>query len=401
MHQYFLTPDKAGGTRSFEMARRLVAHGHEVHMLTTWFDSKPPTTGRGWFSREVDGIIVHWLPVPYSNKMGFARRLWAFIRFAFGAGRKASKIGGDVIFATSTPLTIAIPAVHAKRRLKIPMVFEVRDLWPEVPIAMNILRNSLLIRLARWLEKYAYRNADRIVALSPGMADGVVCAGYDRDRIFVIPNSCDLELFKSSQAAARSFRDQYRHIGDGPIILYPGTLGRVNGVSWLVDLAVRVRVERPDIQFVVIGDGVERDFVMRRAEDEGVLNETFYLIPPLAKRAIVSAYAAASAVISLCIDNPALHANSANKFFDALASSTPILINYGGWQKDLIEGYGAGVALDPDINLAAPALINFMSSSDVLTASGLAARQLGEDRFSRDALAQKMEDVLLGVVKSI
>jgi len=333
--------------------------------------------------------------------MGFVRRLWAFMRFALGAGRKACAIGGDIIFATSTPLTIAIPAVHAKHRLKVPMVFEVRDLWPEVPIAMKVLRNPLLIGLANWLERYAYRNADHVVALSPGMADGVARHGYEGDRVTVIPNSCDLELFRSIQAAERSFRAQYAHIGNGPIVLYPGTLGRVNGVSWLVDLAVSVRAKRPDIRFVVIGDGVERDLVARRAEEAGVLNETFYLIPPLSKRAIVSAYAAASVIISLCIDIPALHANSANKFFDALASATPVAINYGGWQKDLIEEFKIGVALDPSVDLAALAFIDFMSSSAGLAAAGLAARRLGENKFSRDILARKLESVLLGVVKSI
>ena len=136
LHQYFTTPNMSGGTRSYEMAKRLVAAGHEVHMVTSWVKETDKTD---WYEQEVDGIHVHWFPNPYNNKMSFRRRIQMFFRFAFAAMKKISSIKADVIFATSTPLTIAIPGVLGARKQKIPMVFEVRDLWPEVPIAMKIL----------------------------------------------------------------------------------------------------------------------------------------------------------------------------------------------------------------------------------------------------------------------
>src|SRR5699024_5606020 len=106
LHQYFNTPDMAGGTRSYEMARRLVAWGHEVHMVTSW---REPTDKHGWFTSVEAGIQVHWLPLPYGNYMGYRERIQAFLLFAWKAARKAASIPADVIFATSTPLTIAIP----------------------------------------------------------------------------------------------------------------------------------------------------------------------------------------------------------------------------------------------------------------------------------------------------
>src|SRR6185295_8166233 len=112
LHQYFNTPDMAGGTRSYEMARRLVAAGHEVHMVTTW---REPTDKTGWFVTSEAGITVHWLPVPYSNYLSYARRIRAFLRFAWASSRKAAALPGDVVFATSTPLTVAVPGIYASR----------------------------------------------------------------------------------------------------------------------------------------------------------------------------------------------------------------------------------------------------------------------------------------------
>ena len=173
LHQYFNTPEMSGGTRSYEMARRLVAMGHEVNMITSW---REDDGRKGWFETAEAGIKVHWLPVPYSNKMGFKERISAFFRFAWGAARKAASLPADVVFATSTPLTIALPGVYAARRQKAPMVFEVRDLWPELPIAIGALKNPFLQFMARQLELFAYRNSKAIVALSPGMRDGVESA---------------------------------------------------------------------------------------------------------------------------------------------------------------------------------------------------------------------------------
>ena len=140
LHQYFNTPNMSGGTRSYEMARRLVDRGHEVHMVTSSRDGKPSGRhARGWTETVEAGIQVHWCSVPYSNHMSSRRRLGAFAKFSRLAARKATALRGDVVFATSTPLTIALPAVYAARRRSIPMVFEVRDLWPEMPIAVGAL----------------------------------------------------------------------------------------------------------------------------------------------------------------------------------------------------------------------------------------------------------------------
>src|SRR5690606_13633164 len=112
LHQYFNTPRMAGSIRSYEMARRLVDRGHEVHMVTSDRGDVPRSTAK-WATTEEDGILVHWTHVPYSNHMSLERRLRAFLTFSMRAASKAAALGGDVVFATSTPLTIALPALYA------------------------------------------------------------------------------------------------------------------------------------------------------------------------------------------------------------------------------------------------------------------------------------------------
>lgn len=395
LHQYFVTPAMAGGTRSYEMARRLVDAGHEVHVITS---DRRADGRRAWRTESVRGITVHWYPVSYENGMTFTSRVWAFLKFAVAATFRAVKVGGDVVFASSTPLTIALPAVVSKRALRVPMVFEVRDLWPEMPIAVGALKNPIAVNLARWLERWAYRNSDRIVALSPGMAAGVVKAQYPSDRVTVIPNASDLDLFgrtsKSSDGPLRAKAE------DGPIVLYAGTFGLVNDVAYLVRVAEVAMTLDSEVRFVVMGSGAQENLIRQAAESCGVLGENFSIEAPLPKEDMPAVLATAAVCLSLFAPIPEMEANSANKFFDALAAGRPVVINYGGWQEELLKASGAGIRISRDPATAARQIVELVSNPDLLTQMGTAARELAADRFSRDDLASDLMAVLTSAVNA-
>lgn len=399
LHQYFNTPQDSGGTRSYEMARRLVANGHRVELITSYRNVLEGGMG-SWFETEECGIHVHWLPVPYSNAMTYRERILAFFKFAFGAARKTSELQADVIFATSTPLTIALPAVYAARRKRIPMVFEVRDLWPELPIAIGALRGRIFIGAALLLERWTYRNSARIVALSPGMKTGIVSKGYLEEKVHLIPNSADLELFDVSNEVGQQFRQRFKWLGTRPLVVYTGTIGKINGVDYLVRLAVEVRESFPDVCFLVVGDGAERAKVRQMAQEWGVLGQNFFMLESLTKAEMPMVLSAADIATSLFIDLPEMWANSANKFFDALASGTPVAINYRGWQAELLKETNAGFVLDArDISIAASQLVQALRDKQWIKKAGMAARILAEERFSRDKLAKELELVLLSAIK--
>jgi len=398
LHQYFNTPEMSGGTRSYEMARRLVAMGHEVHMITSW---REPRDDQAWFESNEAGIHVHWLPVAYSNNMSFADRIKAFFKFAYASAKKAASIQGDIVFATSTPLTIALPAVYVAKKQKVPMVFEVRDLWPELPIAMGALKSPITRFLAHRLEKFAYNNAASIVALSPGMRDGVVRAGYPASQVAVIPNSSDIAMFCFNASEGDDFRQQRTWLGERPLLVYTGTFGLINGVAYMVDLAVALQHLKSDVRILLIGNGIEFDKVNTAAESVGVLNKNLFIESQLPKKEIPSALSAATMASSLFIDKLEMQPNSANKFFDALAAGRPIMINYGGWQKELLENTGAGIVTwRMSIEDVAKKLDEVLHDPQWLDNASKASERLAQDYFDRDVLAKQLEEVLLSTLNN-
>lgn len=392
--QYFKTPEMSGGTRGFEMMRRVSRAGHQVTIVTSRLDSESRSS-TGWSVTEVEGMTVHWLAVPYSNRMSFRRRLLAFGRYALAARVRAANVAADLVFATSTPLTVALPAIHAARTSRVPMVFEVRDLWPELPIAVGAIRSPLAIWMARRLELWAYQNSEAVVALSPGMAAGVGATGYPENRIAVIPNACDSAFFQVGEERAAAFRAERTWLQDRPLLLYAGTMGRINDVGWLVPVAKELLRLDPGIAILIIGDGVEREAVMERARASGVLGHNVYFEGRLAKSEMPVAFGAASLGLNLAKDLPAIRNNSANKFFDALAAGVPVLVNYGGWQADLVESLGAGIVVRRGSPASIAAVIaGRVRDADWLSSASQAATRLGLERFERADLASKLIAVL-------
>ncbi len=397
LHQYFNTLEMSGGTRSYEMARSLVERGHIVHMITSIREPKH-NDNKKWVQTVENGIHVHWYPVPYANEMPYGERIRAFFAFSYKAASRAAGIKSDVVFATSTPLTIAIPAVYASKKLKVPMVFEVRDLWPEGPIAVGALKNPLAILAARWLERFAYRNSVRIIALSPGMKQGVVATGYPDKYITVIPNGCDLDLFSVEDEVRQALRSEHAWLQERPLVIYAGTLGLVNGVDYLARLASAVFSIDQEVRFVILGSGREEASLKIMASRLGVLDRNLFMLPAIPKYQMPAWLAAADIVTPTKSKIPGARSywmDSQNKFFDALAAGKPIAMNYGGWQTDLLKEINAGLELDvDDIDSAAAKLVSAIRNREWLEQAGAASRRLAETYFNRDQLAGLLEEVL-------
>lgn len=394
LHQYFNTPRMAGSIRSYEMARRLVSRGHEVHMVTSDRDEAPRSPDR-WTVTDEDGIVVHWTHVPYSNRMSLKRRLRAFFEFSIRAAGKAASLDGDVIFATSTPLTIALPAIYASRLRRIPMVFEVRDLWPDVPVALGALRNPIQRWAAYWLESLAYRSSAEIVTLAPGMKQAIVEKGYPAEQISVIPNGANFDLFGTGDSDM-ALREQFAWLGERPLCVYTGSVGRVHGVEYLVDLAFEVHRLDPKICFVILGDGSCVHEVQRIAEQRGVLDANFYMLGQRPKEDAVRWLRSADIALAT-MDGPEMLMRDSvlNKFFDALAASKPVAHNFEGFSATLAKRAGAGVILDrTNLPHAAKQLVSAVNDKSWLRSAAIAAERLGREHFNLDDLALRLEEAL-------
>ena len=388
IHQYFKTPLMNGGTRSYEMARRLVRKGHEVHMITCGYRSEDRSFS--WRTTNCDGIHVHWLNLKYDNRQSYLTRMCTFVGFALLASFRIRKLQYDLVFATSTPLTVAIPGIFASWRSGVPFVFEVRDLWPELPVAVGALKNRVFIRLCELLERFAYNSATHIIALSEGMKRGICEAGIDSDCVSVIPNGCDLELFQNDYLSA-VVADEVAQ----PSILYCGTLGHINGVEWLVRLASELKAIQSNIKILVVGDGAERGSLIELAKSMGVDESYIEFREPVSKAEVPALIATASVCVSVFLDLPEMRNNSANKVFDGMAGGKPIVINYGGWLHELIGQYEFGISVwNLEISVAAQRIHDFVSQPHNLKVAGENALKLAEENFDRNVLAEKFSLIL-------
>lgn len=382
IHQHFRHPGEAGGTRSWEFARRLAADGHTVTIVAA---GEPHPLDES----ATTGVVVRRIPTQYHTTMGEARRLVAFLQFSTTALTVASSIPADVVVATSTPLTVAVPGWAASRRWKAPLVLEIRDVWPEVPIALGYLKNPVLRIAARALEAFAYRSATRIIALSPGMQSSV--ASRTDKPVAMIPNACDFELFE----AARGEREQVREDRDWgrPTLVYAGGLGASYHPDWLCEMAVVLAARGVDL--VCFGAGGDLSGCRETVRRAGLAPERVFP-GPLSKAQMGGALAAADAALSSLAPNPTLDVNSLNKVFDGFAAGKPLFFNHGGWLTQAAAEVGAGWRVpESDVEEAGDIIAEHMGRPEWLSQAGRAAALLGRNRFDRDRLYEQFRHEIL------
>ena len=258
---------------------------------------------------------------------------------------------GDMILATSTPLTIGIPALVKKWIHKTPFIFEARDIWPEAVIAIGAIKNIFIKKILFFLESLIYKNASAIVTLSSDMRRSIVSRypKLDYKHIEVIENISEINRFQNGYDENISILSE--KIGFKPrfTVLYAGTFGKVNGISYVIKLAHKLININTEIIFVLVGDGIEKNLVTQEASDKKVLNKNVFILDSVPKSDLSQLYFECNMGSSFVLNIKELWANSANKFFDTLASGKPILINHEGWQKNEIREENIGYVLPAEI----------------------------------------------------
>lgn len=364
-------------------------------VITGHYDIGGLEMGKGGTQHQnIEGIEVIIVGTKYGNKMPFWKRIYSFIVFIFFSIVAGLKVKGvDVIFATSTPLTIGIPAMILKFLKRVPYVFEVRDEWPRIPIEMGLIRNRFLIRLLYILERMIYQKASAIVALSPGMAQGVRSVIGESKPITMVSNSSDLDTFTPNVDGSRIRSDRGWH--DKFVLLHFGAMGRANGLDFVVKVADRLRNES-QIKFILVGGGSERDRITKQTQKLHLSN--IEIIPPQPKTVLPEYVAACDVSMVIFASYPILEHNSANKLFDSLSAGKPVLLNYGGWHREVIEEAKAGLGCKQcDLNEFVENVLRLFGCRESLDAMGNNARKLAETHFSRDLLALKVLEAIENV----
>ncbi|MFA7062396.1 MAG: glycosyltransferase family 4 protein [Pedobacter sp.] len=402
-HQHFSTPSGSTGTRSYEMAQSLIAYGHSVTMVCG--SGSMASSGladipvNGVRRGIVDGIDVIELSLPYSNYDSFLKRAWVFMLYAWRSVLLALQLEYDLLFATSTPLTAGIPGIVMKLFRKKPFVFEVRDLWPELPREMGVITNSLILKGMDILEWLSYHSADACIGLSPGIVRGITRRNIPASRVTMIPNGCDLNLFKPE--GHKGVENIVGIDKDDFVAIFCGAHGIANGLDAVLDAAKVLKARSvQNIKFLFIGDGRLKPSLMELARKENLDNCIF--CDPVPKRELTKITASADAGLMILANVPAFYyGTSPNKFFDYIASGLPVVNNYPGWLSEIIGENDCGIAVPPaDPESFADALLAMRDNSERQRQMGLNARLLAESEFSREKLADKFVDFLEATYKN-
>ena len=380
LHQYFRTPEEGGAIRSYYLAKGLVEHGIEVELITSYNEPVAAT-------RIIDGITVHYLPVKYDNSDGIFKRIYAFFKFMRLARKKASEINNvDLVYATSTPLTIGVSAMKIKKDRNIPYYFEVRDLWPEAPFQMGVIRNKLLKRYLKRLESKVYKNADKIIALSPGIRDGIADLRPE-STISVIPNMSDIDFFKPEHKEPEL--EELFNTSNSFVISYFGAIGRANHLEYLLAAANTALRAGIQVKFFIIGEGSELSRLKYLTRQFGISN--LHFLPFQSKYNLRRVLNVTDAAYVSFISKPIMETNSPNKFFDALAAGKLIITNTKGWVKNIVEEEGCGFYYDPDYpEQFVHRIEGYLDNKEALSMAQARARQVAEEKFARAVQVQKL-----------
>jgi glycosyltransferase involved in cell wall biosynthesis len=380
LHQYFLTPEQGGAIRSYHLAKSMVEAGYEVEMITSHNHAH-------YHYANIEGIKVHYLPVYYENNLNFIGRITSFLKFIYRAYEKATEIEDvDYCYATSTPLTIGLIALWLRRLHRIKYDFEVRDLWPEAPIQMGVIKNFFVKKYLFYLEKKIYSKAERIITLSPGIMEAVHKKVPNKE-IHLIPNFSDCDFFhpeEKSPALEEKFTVKGKFV-----ISYFGALGKANHLEYLLEAAREAsKHSLENVHFIVAGKGSELGMIKEKVKKYDLHNINF--VGFINKERLHDLLNITDAVYISFANKPILETTSPNKFFDGLAAGKLMISNTKGWMKELIEKNECGFYYNPqnpaDFVLK---LLPYIHEANLLKKAQTNARKLGETEFCKDRMIEK------------
>jgi glycosyltransferase involved in cell wall biosynthesis len=395
IHQYFAGPAEPGGTRHYELAAHLVRQGHDCVVVASTLNftsGQRAVAGRGIVVEQMlDGIrVLRSYTVPTLHH-SFAGRVLALVSFMFTsvwAALRAGKV--DLVMGTSPPLFQAVSTWFVAALRRRPFLLEIRDLWPEFAIDIGVLKNPLLIWLARWVENFLYRRATHLLVNSPAYRDYLLAKGVPDDKITVIANGVDPDMFLPD-SDGRSFREELA-LGDKFVITYAGALGMANDIDTILRAAARLRSETR-IRFVLVGDGKERVNLQAKTKQFELANLVF--AGTRSKAAMAQVLAASDACVATLKDIPMFRTTYPNKVFDYMAAGRPTILAIDGVIRQVIDAAGGGIFVPPgDDRALATAAQSLCDDRARARALGLAARRYVVEHFNRRQQAEEFVRLL-------
>jgi glycosyltransferase involved in cell wall biosynthesis len=396
LHQYYLEDDDHGGSRWNEITKQWAEEGHQVQVIAgmmhyTSSEKRSEYKGK-WFKKKKQGSVnVIRCHVSESYNANFVGRLWAYFSFVFSsswAGLFKVKGKYDVIIVTSPPLFIGISGYLISLFKRIPFVFEIRDLWPESAIDTGVVTNKLIINLAYTLEKFIYKKASLINVLTPAFKDTLINnKGIAQEKIIFIPNAADFSLSDDlvQNFDVNKFKVE-NELENKFIITYVGAHGVANYLDQILETAQLLK--DTNVLFLLIGDGMEKSRLVKKASNENIQNVRF--INPVPKADVFKYILASDMGTSVLKNVETFKTVYSNKTFDYMACKKPILMAIDGVSRALVEQADAGVFVRPENAEDFAQKVKFyLSNSSEINRQGESGYQFAKENFDRMVLAKK------------
>ena len=344
IHQAFASPEDAGGTRHYELARRFVDEGHHFSIVAS---DLVYLSGKRFASNEreqdFDGVKVRRAWTYPSLHRSFVWRVVSFLSFMMTSVIVALKTRNvDLVVGTSPPIFQACSAWVVSVVKWRPFLLEIRDLWPEFAIDMGVLKNPVLIWLSRWLERFLYARANHLLVNSPAYRDYLIGLGIPAAKISFIANGVDPEMFRT--ARSKSGLREELGLADKYLVTYAGAMGMANNLEVVIE-AASLLSDLPEIHFLMVGDGKERLKLEDFSRRLNVTNVTFAGSRP--KSAMPAILAETDACLAVLLDIPMFRTTYPNKVFDYMAAARPVVLAIDGVIREVIEAADGGIAVPP------------------------------------------------------
>lgn len=400
---YFAPEIGAPQARLLEMSREFVARGHSVDAVTC-FPNHPTgllaegDRGRWRRTDAMGGVAVERCWSFVTPNRGFVKKTLGHLSFMvtgwFGLSRAKRRGRPDVVIVSS-PTFFSVLTAWAWCGLRgIPWVFEVRDLWPGVFVELGVLRNRLVIGLLERTEMFLYRRATRVVTVTTAFAANIACRGVPDAKLAVVTNGVDLERFTPG-APDEAFLDE-EDLRGRFVVLYLGAHGISHALGRVLD-AAHALLGVPDVLFVFVGEGAEKDELVAAAEERGLTNVRFR--PGVPKERVLQWYRAASAGLVPLRRVPLFRTFLPSKMFELLACGVPVLASVEGEAEEILAASGGAVVVEPEDADAIAAGVRWLRERpEERRTMGARGRAFVEERYGRGRLAERYLSVLDGML---
>lgn len=402
VYQYYQGHASPGHSLVYELTQFLAGRGHDVTVVSgeTGYMRRDPIV-RPWYKRllrrEYDGDVKVLRTYTYSElHKSYWGRLLSFLSFSLTCPFGLLFVPRpEVVVASSPPIFPMISVWLICKVRRIPLVLEVRDLWPESAIQMGVLRNRGLISIMGWIERFLYDQSHRIVALTEGIRQNICQRGWPTEKVDLVTCGVDFSLLYPDESLRFDTRQR---LGweNKKVVMYFGALGEANNIAVILRAAQSL-LQQEDILFVLIGDGMKRGVLQNMAQAMELHNTVFLDAVPKHQ---ASAYLNAADICVVTLqDIPLFKGAIPTKLLDYMACAKPVLCGIEGEAAQIVSAAGAGVIFSPDdAEQLATLIVELTQSQEAALKMGAGGLPFVRQFYSVNRSQEKMEQILQQVV---